>query len=64
MAVMDADKFKELLAEVEFASEDAKKSIDAAAEQAGAFIPDGNKPIDEGAMANTDHECPKCGFKW
>jgi hypothetical protein len=35
MAVMDADKFKELLAEVEFASEDAKKSIEAAAEREG-----------------------------
>ena len=23
-----------------------------------------NKPIDEGAMAETEHECPKCGFKW
>jgi hypothetical protein len=39
MAVMDADKFKELLAEVEFASEDAKKSIEAAAEREGVDIP-------------------------
>lgn len=40
MAVMDADKFKELLAEVEFASEDAKKSIEAAGDGAGMFTVD------------------------
>ena len=27
-------------------------------------IPDENKPIDEEGMKNTEHECPKCGFKW
>ena len=27
-------------------------------------IPSDNKPIDEGAMAETENECPKCGFKW
>ena len=27
-------------------------------------IPDENKEIDEAAMAETEHECPKCGFKW
>ncbi len=27
-------------------------------------IPDDNKDIDEDAMADTQHECPKCGFKW
>ena len=27
-------------------------------------IPEGNKDIDEAAMANTENECPKCGFKW
>ena len=27
-------------------------------------IPDENKPIDEGAMSETENECPKCGFKW
>lgn len=27
-------------------------------------IPDGNKPIDEDQMAQTENECPKCGFKW
>jgi ParB-like chromosome segregation protein Spo0J len=27
-------------------------------------IPDDNKDIDEDAMAETQHECPKCGFKW
>jgi len=28
------------------------------------YIPDDNKPIDEKAMADTQNECPKCGFKW
>jgi len=27
-------------------------------------IPEENKPIDEAGMANTENECPKCGFKW
>lgn len=27
-------------------------------------IPSGNKELDEDEMANTSHECPKCGFKW
>ena len=27
-------------------------------------IPEGNKPIDETAMKDTENECPKCGFKW
>jgi ParB-like chromosome segregation protein Spo0J len=27
-------------------------------------IPEANAPIDEEAMKETDHECPKCGFKW
>ncbi len=28
------------------------------------FIPEDNKEIDENAMSQTEHECPKCGFKW
>jgi len=27
-------------------------------------IPDDNKDLDEDAMAETENECPKCGFKW
>ena len=27
-------------------------------------IPDENKAIDEQAFSETQHECPKCGFKW
>ena len=27
-------------------------------------IPDENKTIDEQALSETQHECPKCGFKW
>ena len=33
-------------------------------ELTGLVVPDENKPIDEGAMAETSSECPKCGFKW
>ena len=29
-----------------------------------AAMPDENKDIDEGAMAETENECPKCGFEW
>jgi hypothetical protein len=31
---------------------------------ADVAIPDDNKDIDEEAMKDTEHECPKCGFKW
>ena len=31
---------------------------------ASATIPEGNKPIDEEALAQTKNECPKCQFKW
>ena len=27
-------------------------------------IPEENKQIDEAGMADTENECPKCGFKW
>jgi ParB-like chromosome segregation protein Spo0J len=27
-------------------------------------IPEENKEIDEKSMSETEHECPKCGFKW
>ena len=27
-------------------------------------IPEDNKDIDEESLAQTDHECPNCGFKW
>ena len=27
-------------------------------------LPDDNKDIDEGEMADTENECPKCGFEW
>ena len=27
-------------------------------------VPEDNKQIDEDAMAETENECPKCGFKW
>jgi hypothetical protein len=29
-----------------------------------ADIPDDNKDINEDELAETIHECPKCGFKW
>ena len=30
----------------------------------GLTIPEDNKAIDEDEMKETQHECPKCGFKW
>ena len=30
----------------------------------GFNVPPENKPIDEEAMKDTEHECPQCGFKW
>jgi len=30
----------------------------------GMTVPGENKPVDEAAMGDTQHECPKCGFKW
>ena len=33
-------------------------------EEWGSDIPEDNKDIDENAMAETENECPKCGFKW
>ena len=33
-------------------------------ELTGATIPEQNKPIDENKLAETENECPKCGFKW
>ena len=46
--------------------------LDALEADVGAFgfdvvsdlIPQNNKAIDEEAMKDTQHECPKCGFKW
>ena len=29
-----------------------------------AGIPEDNKAVDEDKLAETDKECPKCGFKW
>jgi site-specific DNA-methyltransferase (adenine-specific) len=69
MAVMDADKFKELLAEVEFASEDARKSIDAAAEDAGVELgepeteADAEPQIDRAAELNKKWQV-KAGDLW
>jgi hypothetical protein len=30
----------------------------------GFHVPEENTPIDEGEMADTKNECPKCGFTW
>jgi hypothetical protein len=30
----------------------------------GSEIPEDNQDIDEGKLAETENECPKCGFKW
>jgi len=70
MAEANKDALGQLLLECQTESEAVQKMLDALAAENGldvfadGGIPEGNKPIDEEAMANTENECPKCGFKW
>lgn len=70
MAVADAEALRELVASVELSGDSLKSMVDdlattlQAAEAEAEPVPDANKQIDERAMAETEHECPKCGFKW
>jgi hypothetical protein len=67
MATMDADKFKELLAEVEFASEDARLSIIHAGNESGAISPE-FAPVGADEQGRLDEKkpvtCPKCGHEF
>jgi ParB-like chromosome segregation protein Spo0J len=69
MAESNAGKLDGLLREIETSSPAvaemlAKLGKEAGCEWAKETIPGANKPIDEAAMAQTQHECPSCGFKW
>ena len=66
MADYDMAKLDELLREVQVGSEAVAARLNELAQVSGILdqIPIDNKPIDEDAMGQTEHECPKCGFKW
>jgi len=62
----DFPKLNDLLIELDtgdFDMESVGYSEDELKELLG-YVPEDNKDIDEGAMKDTDNECPKCGFKW
>lgn len=63
MAGTDADKLADVLGQFETRNADLQALLDGLG---GGLIdiPDGNKDIDEEAMSDTQHECPKCGFQW
>ena len=65
----DADMLAAEVEAIDWAELDAFKLDDLdlgeiLAEAERGDIPEGNKEIDEDAMADTENECPKCGFKW
>jgi ParB-like chromosome segregation protein Spo0J len=47
-----------------FDDADIERIISDATGAGDPVIPAENGQIDEGAMAQTEHECPKCGFQW
>ncbi len=64
----DFPKLKDLLEELDIGDFDMEitgfddKEIEDLMTQ--FYVPEDNKDIDEEAMKDTEHECPKCGFKW
>jgi len=69
MAEADSGKLDALLREVQTQSPALTEMMerlakDAGCEWASAPVPGDNKPIDEEALSQTQHECPSCGFKW
>jgi ParB-like chromosome segregation protein Spo0J len=68
MAEADTAALDALLREVSTGSEALATMLTELAEKSGVVpdlpIPDNNQTIDESVMEITDHECPKCGFKW
>ena len=58
-----AEEFKGLPADLDLTAFGfTQEEIDAVL--AGITIPEDNADIDEDALKETSHECPKCGFKW
>lgn len=68
LAEMDRAVLKDILQELDTGAFDMLLTgFDVAAIEAlmtEFHVPEENTPIDEGAMADTKNECPKCGFKW
>lgn len=66
MAETDDALFKELIESLQSIGADLDlAAVDPAMiEQLIGNIPDSNKTIDETQLAETNTECPKCGFKW
>ena len=62
----DADMLAAEVEAIDWAELDAFKleDLDVGAMLDQIAIPPENKAIDEQAMAETENECPKCGFKW
>jgi hypothetical protein len=67
MAAMDDEKFRELVAEVEFASEEARASVEHAGAEAGV-IPPNFQPTSAEDQGRLDQkkpvQCPKCGHEF
>ena len=65
----DLSKLKDLLLEIDTGAFDISltgfdpQEIEALVGREG-MVPVSNKELDEGAMANTQFECPECGFRW
>jgi len=65
MAETNGEQLKALLASVTTGEDALRSMLDGLAEDVGLIpIPEGNKSLDEAAMAKTETECPKCGFQW
>lgn len=68
LAEANQEALGSLLQEIQTDNEAVQAMLDGLAAENGIMqhdaIPDGNKPIDEDAMGQTEHECPKCGFQW
>ena len=62
MAGTDGEKLTELLRDLPNMGADVDGLLSEL--HSGLIIPEDNRPIDETAMADTENECPKCGFQW
>ena len=66
MAEENAEKLRALIGSVEFDT----SALEALSNNLASLLPESepippaNKPINENAMSETKHECPKCGFQW
>ena len=61
LATLDQEAMDRLLEGLDFQCAELMEAMTGAADEE---IPDDNKDIDEDALSETAHECPKCGFEW